>query len=74
MSLFATLRNEEFLGLVSGNWLLRQKTVKVFADSCSVSHKINILDKNFSTYPKLGICYGNSQKGLRPSMFLLVLP
>ena len=49
MPLFARLRNEDFLGLVSGNWLLSQKIVKVFADGCALSHKISILDKNFST-------------------------
>lgn len=74
MPLFARLRNEEFVRLVSGNWLRSQKTVKVFADGSPLSHKINILDKSFSAYPKLGFFYVNSQKGLGSSMFLLVLP
>lgn len=74
MLLFARLRNEEFLDLLSGIWLLSQKIVKAFAGGCPLSQRINILDKNTSTYPKLGISYENSQKVLRPSMFLLVLP
>jgi len=51
--LFARLGSEEFLVCVSANLLLSQKIVKVFADGCPLSHKINILDKNFSTYPRL---------------------
>lgn len=39
MLLFVRLRNEEFLDLLSGNWLLSQKMVKAFADGCPLSQR-----------------------------------
>lgn len=39
MLLFVRLRNEEFLDLLSGNWLLSQKIVKAFGDGCPLSQR-----------------------------------
>lgn len=60
MPLFARLRNEECLGLVSKNWLLSQKRS---ACSSVLSHKTSI-SVSFSAYRKLGISWENGQNDL----------